>query len=152
MMFVVRYPDKVNLVEAMVHLAREELMHFEMVWKVLQKRGRLLGADEKDPYINQFLKCERQHQKLSLLDRLLIFGIVEARGEERFGLLGQLHPDPEFKEFYSGLAEAEGRHHELFVKLATEYFGFDLTQARLNQLLDDEDRILKNLPYRAAVH
>jgi tRNA-(ms[2]io[6]A)-hydroxylase len=152
MMFVVRYPDRSELVESMIQLAREELMHFHQVWRLLTKRGLKIAPDEKDPYMNALLKKERQQGDYGLLDRLLIFGITEARGRERFQLIGDNHPDLEMREFYSSLAEAEKRHHELFLDFALKYFPEERVRQRLSELLDDETEILKSLPLRPAVH
>lgn len=152
MMFVVRYPDRTRLVETMIALAREELMHFHQVWRLLTKRGLFLKGDEKNEYVNSLLKNERHQNDYGLLDRLLIFGLVEARGCERFGLMGRYHPEPEMKEFYSSLAEAEKRHHEIFVELACEYFPQDLVQSRLHDLATIEAELIRTMPVRAAVH
>lgn len=152
MMFVVRCPDKPDLVESMVQLAREELMHFHQVWRLVRKRGLHLIPDEKNIYINGLLKHERHDRDLGILDRLLIFGIVEARGCERFALMGQHHPETEIREFYSNLAEAETRHFELFLNLAQKYFEPHKVQGRLEELLAREAEIIMKLPIRAAVH
>ncbi len=152
MMFVVRCPDKPDLVESMVQFAREELMHFHQVWRLVRNKGLRLTADEKTPYINALLKLERPQRDLGILDRLLIFGIVEARGQERFALVGAHHPEEEMRNFYSSLAEAESRHHELFVALAEKYFDPSIVEARLNELLEAEAKILSGLPIRPTVH
>jgi len=47
---VAHYPDKTELVTAMIDLALEELSHFRAVVKLMHQRGLHLQADEKDPY------------------------------------------------------------------------------------------------------
>mgnify|MGYP000449589026 CR=1 FL=1 len=136
----------------MIQLSREELMHFHQVWRILQQRGIQLASDERDPYVNQLLQHEKHGQDYGLLDRLLIFGIVEARGCERFRLIGENHPDPLIKDFYSSLADAEVRHHELFIQLALKYFDERNVLNRLEELLDIEARIFLALPLRPSVH
>lgn len=149
---MVQYPDRARLIDPMLRLAREELLHFQQVCRLLTDRGLQQIPDEKDPYINKLLALIRTSSEDRLLDRLLVFGIVEARGTERFALLAQNLEDPELKEFYEKLAEAEERHHELFSELALEFFSEEKVRARLDELLEAEARILEELPIRAAVH
>jgi tRNA-(ms[2]io[6]A)-hydroxylase len=86
------------------------------------------------------------------LDRLLVLGIVEARGCERFGLVADaLEPGP-LKDFYTDIARSEARHHGLFVRLAREYFPTDRVRDRLDELLEAEAKIVDQLPLRPAVH
>jgi len=56
------------------------------------------------------------------------------------------------KDFYQRLARAEYRHYTLFMDLALQYFEEELVRKRLDELLDAEADIIKNLPLRAAVH
>ena len=99
MAFVVRYPDRAKLIEPMIELAREELEHFQLVFRVIHERGLTLGADEKDPYVNALLALVRAGRDERLLDRLLVAGVVEARGCERFGMVGRALPAGELKTF-----------------------------------------------------
>ncbi len=147
------YPDKPELVREMVELSIEELAHFREVIKLMQARGLQLGSDEKDPYVNQI----RQHiakgdSQMYLLDRLLTGAIIEARGCERFGLIGEAHPEPELKEFYQRIAESEAKHHLLFIDLAELYIDHKKVEQRLDWWLDIEADIIQNLPLRAALH
>jgi len=146
------YPDKPELVKAMVELAIEELAHFREVIKLMQAQGLCLGSDEKDPYVNQLRGHMRKGTEVYMLDRLLIAAIIEARGCERFGLIGMHHPDPEMKDFYQRIADSEAKHHLLFIDLAVLYFDTQTIEQRLCELLDIEATITKNLPYRAALH
>ena len=50
--FVVRYPDRKELVETMIEVAQDELEHFKLVTEKIHNRGLQLGSDQKDPYIN----------------------------------------------------------------------------------------------------
>lgn len=150
--FVVQYPDRAELVDAMIRLAREELMHFHQVSKLATRRGIVLQGDEKDPYVNSLLDCLRNGREQRLLDRLLAFGIIEARGCERFGLVGQALKDKELSRFYQRLAKSEARHHQMFIELAHKYFETDMIESRLSELLLEERRILSETPLRPAVH
>ena len=146
------YPDKPALVSAMVDLSIEELAHFREVIKLMQARGLQLGNDEKDPYINHIRSLIRKGTEQYMLDRLLTAAIIEARGCERFGLIGQYHSDPALKDFYQRIAESEAKHHMLFIELAALYFDQGIIEQRLDELLTEEAAIVHSLPLRAALH
>jgi len=150
--FVVKYPERTFLIDPMIRFAREELHHFHQVSKLLNARGLQQKGDEKNPYVNGLLAAMRPNPNDRFLDRLLIFAIVERRGTERFGLVGQNVKDPELREFYQKLADAEARHHELFIRMAYHYFPESVVQERLNEYLELEGDIFKKLPYRPSVH
>lgn len=146
------YPDKSELISAMIDLSIEELAHFREVVKLMQKRDLQLGSDEKDPYVNSFRNHFRKGKEEYFLDRLLVAAIIEARGCERFGLIGQYHNDPELKKFYQLIADSEAKHHMLFIDLATLYFPVNTIEQRLDELLTIEADITRSLPLRAALH
>ena len=152
MTMVSHYPDKPDLVTAMVDLALEELSHFRAVVKLMQQRGLQLLPDEKDPYVNALRRSCRRGELPYLLDRLLIAGIIEARGAERFGLLARVLPEGELKRFYASITRSEMAHQALFYDLANLYADRQQVTERLGQLLDDEAAIVKELPFRAALH
>ena len=130
------YPDKPELVRAMIDLSIEEMTHFREVVRIMTKRGLQLGADAKDPYVNQLRHCMRRGSASYFLDRLLIGGIIEARGCERFGLLGEALPDGKLQEFYRLIARSEAKHQQLFLDLAGLYFASREIHQRLYELLD----------------
>lgn len=146
------YPDRPALVKAMVDLSIEEMTHFRDVIRILQQRNLQLAADEKDPYMNQFRKMMRKDSDEYLMDRLLVGGIVEARGYERFSLVAEALTDPALKRFYTAISNSEARHAELFVDLAALYFPRDIIEIRLEELLDGEANIVAQLPIRSALH
>jgi tRNA-(ms[2]io[6]A)-hydroxylase len=152
MTMVVHYPDKPELVSAMIDLALEELSHFRSVVKIMQERGLTLLPDEKDPYVNALRRHSRQGESVYLLDRLLIAGIIEARGAERFGLIAEALPDGDLKRFYAAITRSEQAHEDLFLQLAETYFNAAEVQARLDELLTAEAEILAGLPLRLALH
>jgi len=146
------YPDKVELIDEMIELAVEELNHYQQVWQRLKARGTDLGTDQKDPYIRQLLKHVRNGREGYFLDRLLVFGIVEARGCERFGMVADaLEPGP-LKTFYDDITRSEARHHGLFVRLARTYFDEETVAQRLDELLNAEAEIVCGLEIRPALH
>lgn len=146
------YPDKPEIVTAMIDLSLEEMTHFREVVKILHQRGLQLGADSKDPYVNALRQHTRRGTDVYLLDRLLIGSIVEARGCERFGLIAEALPAGDLKKFYRAITESEARHEDLFVKLASIYFSQKEIAQRMDELLDLEAEIVARLPIVAALH
>jgi tRNA-(ms[2]io[6]A)-hydroxylase len=152
MTMVSHYPDKPELVAAMVDLALEELSHFRSVVKIMHERGLTLLPDEKDSYVNALRRTFRQGTAYYLMDRLLIAGIVEARGAERFGLVAEALPEGELKRFYHSITRSELEHQDLFLKFAEQYFDATEVRERLDDLLGIEAKIVSELPIRPALH
>jgi tRNA-(ms[2]io[6]A)-hydroxylase len=146
------YSDKPELVEAMAELAIEELAHYREVAKLIHSRGGITGPDDKDPYINAFRKAMRKGKDVYFLDRLLIGGIVEARGAERFGLIAEALEPGELKSFYARIARSEDKHLDLFIDFAEKYFPAEVVKPRLTELIEIEAEIAAKLPLRAALH
>ena len=155
MHFVVRYPDRTELVDRMVHIAREELEHFHQVFHLMNERGVTLAPDEKDPYIAGLLAEVRNGSMTRFMDRLLLGSIIEYRGCERFAMLGRTlraRGEETLGLYYKELAAAEAKHRGDFYEVALLYFPHDEVEARLDQLLDVEADIVRELPIRAALH
>jgi tRNA 2-(methylsulfanyl)-N6-isopentenyladenosine37 hydroxylase len=152
MNFVVQYPDRTKLVDTFVQLAREELRHFHQVCRLIFKRGLTLRGDEKNPYVNLLIKEIRGPSEERFLDRLLIFGMIEARGCERFRLIAERVQEKDLKIFYQKLSIAEEKHHETYLEMSLHYMAPSIVEERLQQLLKKESEIFKSLPLRASVH
>lgn len=146
------YPDRKVLVEAMVELAIEELSHYKEVIKVVHERGLQLAADTKDEYVTAFRKHFRKGKDDYFLDRLIVAGIIEARGAERFALVAKALPEGRLKNMYKAIANSEKRHYKEFIELAQEYFDADAVNTRADELLDIEAEIVKSLPIKALLH
>ena len=149
---IAHYPDRSELVAAMMDLAREELEHFYQVYLRIDARGLVLGPDAKDAYVVAMRGEIRQGRDAYFLDRLLVSGIVEARGCERFALIAEALNDAPLGSFYREIAASEARHQSLFVDLANVYFQRATVDARLDALLDAEAKILGGLRLRPALH
>ena len=152
MTFVVRYPDRQDIVKSMIEVAQDELQHFAQVTTLLFERGLMLKKDEKDPYVNAMLKMVRGPSLERLIDRLLIFGVVEGRGCERFQLVAEHINDPQLATFYFDLYKAEARHHAAFLRLVKNLCPEHEWRPRLNELLDAEAEIVQGLPIRPCLH
>ena len=147
------YPDRKSLVRAMADLAIEELIHFKQVLKLIYARGGQLGNDSKDPYVNELRAAfRRNNSEEFFMDRLIVAGVIEARGYERFSLVAYALPDGKDKDLYMTIAKSEEKHKNLFIELAYEYFDKDSVDARLEVILDIEAEICAKLPFRAALH
>lgn len=146
------YPDRTRLVEVMTDLAIEELSHYREVVRLLHSRKLHPVADEKDPYVTAFRKAIRKGSDAYFLDRLLIGGIIEARGAERFGLIAKALEPGKLKDFYSAITRSEERHHEVFFDLAGLYFDSATLDQRKDELLAIEADICAQLPLRPALH
>jgi tRNA-(ms[2]io[6]A)-hydroxylase len=151
MSLVAAYPDRSRMVRQLVRLARQELRHFEQVHSRLVARGLTLGRDGGDPYAQALLALARSGEPARLIDRLLVFALIEARSHERLCLLAEALPDKESRDFYRTLAEAEAGHYQLFLQLARDNLGADVDR-RLEALAEEESRIIEELPLLPRVH
>ncbi len=152
MSLVVKYPDRVEMIPALIGLAQEELAHFRQVYELMAARGLPIVKDTPDPYVNALLRLQRSGREARFLDRMLISSLIECRGAERFGLIADALPDPELKRFYRGLWASEVKHGHQFVDLALPYFEHDLVYARLHELAAREAEIMQGLAWRPALH
>ncbi|MGB3623832.1 tRNA-(ms[2]io[6]A)-hydroxylase [Ketobacter sp. MCCC 1A13808] len=152
MTLVSHYPDRTELVTAMTELAIEELNHFKEVVRYILSRNLRLAADQKDPYVAEFFRHTRKGREPYFLDRLIVASIVEARGHERFGLIAEALAEGPLKQFYKAITTSEGRHLDLFHKLAYTYFPQAEVTTRTEELLTIEADIISRLPHRAALH
>ena len=152
MSMVAHYPNKRLVLDSMIDLAIEELQHFRAVVKLISDRGLVLLPDTKDSYVNDLRQKLRSHPEDYFLDRLLVAGVIEARGHERFSLIAEHHTDAEMKLFYDSIARSEDKHQDLFVDLAKHYFDPGLVDKRLDELLVIESNIVRKLPIKSALH
>jgi tRNA-(ms[2]io[6]A)-hydroxylase len=152
MSFVSKYPEKPALVEPMIALALEELEHFHQVYKILHKRGLLLSTDQRDDYVNLLIKHARHGHEERLLDRLILSGVIEARGCERFALLSECLEDETLSMFYRNLANKEAGHYKVFLDIAKRYFPEDLVAETLDRFLEIEAKTIATIPFQAVLH
>lgn len=152
MSMVPHYPDKPDLIRAMIDLAIEELSHYRDVFRIISQRKLQLVADTKDPYIFAFRRHIRHGREAYLLDQLLVAAIVEARGHERFGLIAEALPEGQLKRFYQAITSSEARHFQVFIDLTNSYTNTTKVEQRLAELLGIEAEITAALPIRAALH
>jgi tRNA 2-(methylsulfanyl)-N6-isopentenyladenosine37 hydroxylase len=145
-----RYSDKEKLVQELAPIVTEEWGHFRMVLQELQKRGLKLGKQRKDEYVNALLKFEIKGgtEEDRLLDKLLIFALIEARSCERFKRLSEGLGDKYLSKFYRRFMESEAGHYTLFIELAKTYINKEKVRRRWKQWLEKEKEIMKELELR----
>ena len=145
-----QYPDKKEMVDALLPIVTEEWGHFRMVIAEMDKRGYQLGRQRKDEYVNQLLTFQKKggSREESLVERLLICALIEARSAERFRLLSLHLDEDELKIFYHKLMVSEAGHYRLFLDLALNYGGKEKTMERWQEYLAYEAGIMKNLMVR----
>lgn len=164
-----RHPGDLELVRALTDLAREEIEHFQRVLRLLEERGVTLGAPPVDAYAADLRRAANALPRdpgpsASLVDRLLVGALIEARSCERFKLLADATAEVAGKEamhaLWSELLAAEARHYRTFVDLATRAAGGDRARiaARLGAIARAEGAIVAGLARdgagasRATIH
>jgi tRNA-(ms[2]io[6]A)-hydroxylase len=148
---ITKYPDHKELVDKLSPVVTEEWGHFRMVLRELKKRNLTLGFQRKDEYVNklqEFTSKSGKGPQEVLLDKLLVFALIEARSCERFRLLSLHISDESLKEFYHDLMVAEASHYRMFLDLAKTYIPEETVQKRWKELLDAEAEIMKTLEVR----
>lgn len=149
----VHHPDKPELVDSLVAVAEEEMSHFMAVFRLLKERDLGLGQDVPDPYMGSlFRTMRREDVDEFLMDRLVLFSIVEARGCERFRMVSEALPPGNMKDFYTELTASEARHRGTYLRLAHRYFDRSTVDARLDELLDTEATVARSLTLRPSLH
>lgn len=149
---VFRYTSKMTLARELSRVVREEMEHFELMLDVLEARGIEFGQLDPAPYAKQLVKQIRTHEPQTLLDKLLVAALIEARSCERFQILGRRLPDPALRELYADLAAQEARHHTLYTGLARQYFPADEVQVRLDELAAVETAAIEASAGWARLH
>lgn len=145
-----RYPEKDRLVQELAPIVTEEWGHFRQVLAEMRKRGFTLGRQRKDMYVNALMTHQLKggDPQSVLLDRLLIFALIEARSCERFRLLSEGLEDEYLREFYRKFMISEAGHYRLFIDLANEYIPEDKVRVRWQEWLNIEAEIINNLEVR----
>ncbi len=120
MSLIARHPHKLDLLNKMSRLAREELVHFEQVLKILKKRGIKYQALKASGYAAKMACHIRKGQQEKLIDTLIVGSIIEARSCERFAKLAPFL-DADLEKFYLSLLKSEARHFKDYLTLAEAY-------------------------------
>lgn len=145
-----RYPEKTTLVQELSPIVTEEWGHFRLVIAELQKRSLQLGKQRKDEYVNELLKFQKKDgsPEDSLLDKLLIFALIEARSCERFKRLSEGLDDEYLRNFYRRFMESEAGHYHLFIGLAETYVNKEKVRKRWKEWLQFEAEVIDRMEVR----
>lgn len=154
---IIQNPNISELVQEMAELAKEEMDHFKRVHDIILQRGYTLGLERKDNYVNELIKFLKRgggeaKRTESMVDRLLLAAMIEARSCERFKVLSEYVEDKELAEFYHELMISEATHYTMFIKLARKYgVGIDV-EKRWQEWLDYEGKVIQNYGKGETIH
>ena len=130
-----RYPHY-DLAKILSPLAREELLHFEQVLKLIEKQGFKYKNIKSSKYAQNLYDSSSSNEPQRLKDTLIICSIIEARSCERFFSLAP-HLPSTLKKFYSRLYKAEARHCDLYLDIYSDIFNEDWSH-RLSEIASIE--------------
>lgn len=144
------YSHLPELVNSLAPVITEEWGHFRLVVAELNKRQLRLGPQRRDEYVNALLLFEKKGGSPNdrLLDKLLIFALIEARSCERFKRLSEGLDDEYLRSFYRRFMESEAGHYRLFIDLAKTYLPEEKVWKRWDEWLQYEAGVLKELEVR----
>ena len=154
MELLTRWPNEwvPGWVETMTTVARDEAAHLAQVTRLLVKRGGRMERIHKNPYANSLRLLVRKGEAAEILDRLFVSALIEARSCERFAVLAAAAEDEELAGFYKALFSSELGHYKVFLKLANKIAPKAQVEARWQQMLEAEARILVEQPAGPRIH
>jgi len=152
--FIIGFPEYSDLVSEMSDLAQEEMSHFKMVHDIMVERGLSLGRERKDAYVHKlrFYFPKGGSRVESLINRLLVAALIEARSCERFRLLSEELEDKKLARFYKKLMISEAGHYTMFLSFARKYGKRETVDAKWQELLDFEAQVMKELSIGESIH
>jgi len=146
-----RRPGDAALVERLGAHASEELRHFRQVHRKLVELGGTLGPVRQNPYAEGLL-AGVERGTAGLLDRLLVFALIERRSLERFTRLAEAAPEGPLASLYTELAPSEAGHAALFLELARERFPAEEVEPRLARWTAREAALVRGLAFGPRIH
>ena len=150
---IAKYPNRVEIIDELIQISVEELLHFKQVYELIRYRGQQLnGVFQKDPYIKGLMSIVRSDSEQLFMDRLIIASVAELRGSERFKLIGEVCEDQKLAKFYTNLHLQELEHIDSFIKMAKIYFDHEQVDIRTKEILEKEAEVSSALPWRSAIH
>ncbi len=153
MSLVAKYPDRIEIIPELIETGVEELEHFQMVYKIMEKRGiQLRHKIPEDLYVKKLVQLCHSGRLERFMDRLLIASVVETRGAERFRLVAERLEEGDLQKFYKMLWVSEAKHGHIFVKMALNYFTEEQVYPRLQWWVDRESEVITGLEIQAALH
>lgn len=151
---IVQNPERTEMVDELLALAREELEHFEQVHALIKARGKVLGRERKDDYVNELFKFMKRggDRNVAFIDRLLFAAMIEARSCERFRVLSLNIKDKDLAQFYHDLMVSEANHYTLFLGYARKYAEAVDVDKRWKEWLEYEATVIARYGKKETVH
>lgn len=162
--FLFRYPDRPEIQKPLSMLAREELVHFERVLKLMGSRGLDFAPQQPSRYAAGLKRAildgpaapggEPVTPEIRAIDEFCVAGLIELRSCERMQLLAKAYAtiDAEAADLWDVLVEAEARHHDDYVSLALHRAPRDLVRARWGAAAAAEARVVRHLSPGVRLH
>ncbi|MBB71309.1 MAG: tRNA-(ms[2]io[6]A)-hydroxylase [Legionellales bacterium] len=147
---IFHYPRYPELLQKMSRLAREELLHFEKVLKILKRRNITYNHLSPSHYAAGLRQHVRTFEPQRLVDLLIIGAFIEARSCERFAKIAP-YLDEELQRFYLSLLKSEARHYQDYLSLAELYSPEPITQ-RVAYFRDAEAALIQAPDKRFRFH
>ena len=151
---IINYSEETEFVQALSDHAIEEMEHFKMVHEIMISRGMILGQDQKSEYAKHlskfFLKTKEREQ--SLINRLLMAAMIEARSCERFSVLSKNLKDKELAKFFEDLLASEAGHYSLFLGFARKFMDRETVDKLWDEFLTYEADFMKQQGKLPLVH
>lgn len=151
---IVQNPERTEMVDELLVIAKEELEHFEQVHQLIKARGNALGPERKDDYVGRLYRfMQRGKDKhTAFIDRLLFAAMIEARSCERFKVLSSNIPDKKLAAFYHDLMVSEAGHYTVFLKFARKYAENIDVEKRWKEWLEFEGSIILDYGKKETIH
>lgn len=152
--FIVRYPERTELVMAMTELCREEMSHFSMVMERIVERGLALGKQRQDLYVHRISSffARGGSKDTRLVNELLVAALIEARSCERFRVLSENLSDAKLALFYRDLMVSEANHYTMFLRFAREFGNVEEVNRKWQALLEFEAEVMADLGRSEHIH
>ena len=142
---IINYSEETEFVQALSDHAIEEMGHFKMVHEIMIDKGMTLGQDQKSDYakhLSKFFPKTKDRQQ-SLINRLLMAAMIEARSCERFSVLSKNLNDKDLAKFFGDLLASEARHYSLFLGFARKYMDKNVVDELWDEFLTYEADYIK---------
>jgi len=154
MSLIIGYSEDADLVTKMQAIALEEIEHFGRVHNIMKARNMTLMQDQKSAYAQHLFKFfdKTKDRTQSLVNRLLISALIEARSCERFKMLSLHLKDLELAAFYKDLLASEAGHYALFLGLAKRYASKEVVNEKWEALTRYEAEYIKKQGKSPLVH
>ncbi len=141
-------------VSNMIHVARDEIEHLQIVNKLLERRGGEMSKSHKNSYaadLNTLIRMGQGHREH--VDRLLISALIECRSCERFKLLADASAgsDNELHQLYADLWRSEHGHYAVFLEMA-RLITSESIDDRWEWMLCKEAETMSDQPFDYIMH